>query len=315
MATPCPQCGHRNRDGALICSHCSARLGAEPTAGTSFGALDAGRVAPVSPLDDLRVDSDAVPLHRTTRETPDRRASPERRERGEGGEARTGWIVAALSFFGVLAAAGAYWWSTEQGPTQTPVRETAAAAPAAPAPNAELPPAPAPAPAPVARTPAPPPAVQAVAPAPPPRPEPTPRPAPVPRPASPPPAAPAGRVATAAPAAPRAEAPAPRRMAPEAPRRAPAGEVTTMPSRPSSAVGEGEPNAWPPAGREAANTSAPNYSDAGPPVVAGPGPRYQTAPGPTPAPSPAWAPTPRPAADPDAIPMPAVTGGDPGRRR
>ena len=40
MATPCPQCGHRNRDGALICSHCSARLGAEPTAGTSFGALD-----------------------------------------------------------------------------------------------------------------------------------------------------------------------------------------------------------------------------------------------------------------------------------
>lgn len=303
MATPCPQCGHRNRDGALICSHCSARLGAEPTAGTSFGALDAGRAAPVSPLDDLRVDSDAAPLHRATRDAPDRRGSRERHERGERSEARTGWIVAALSFFGVLAAAGAYWWSTEQGPTQTPVRDAAAAAPAAPVPNVELPPAPAPepAPAPAAQTPAPPSAVQTVPPAPPPKPAPAP---------------PASRVATASPAAPRAEAPAPRRSAVrEPPRRAPAGEGTATPSRPSIAAGESDANAWPPIGREPANTSAPNYSDAGPPVVAGPGPRYQVAPGPTPAPSPGSAPAPRPAADPDAIPMPAVTGGDPGRRR
>lgn len=316
MATPCPQCGHRNRDGALICSHCSARLGAEPTAGTSFGALGTGRVAPVSPLDDLRVDSDALPLHRATRDAPDRRASHERRERGEGSEARTGWIVAALSFFGVLAAAGAYWWSTEHGPTQTPVPDAAEAAPAAPAPNAQLPPAPTPAPAPVAQTPAPPPAVQAESSVPPPKPAPTPRPAPAPRPASAPPAPPASKLATAAPAAPRTEAPAPRRMAaPEAPRRAPAGEGTRTPGRPSTAAGESDGNVWPPLGREPANTSAPNYSDAGPPIVAGPGPRYQTAPGPTPAPSPASAPAPRPAADPDAIPMPAVTGGDPGRRR
>lgn len=56
-----------------------------------------------------------------------------------------------------------------------------------------------------------------------------------------------------------------------------------------------------PVGREATNTSAPNYSDPGPPVVAGPGPRYQTAPA--------------AAADPNAPAMPAVVGGDPGPPR
>jgi hypothetical protein len=312
MATLCPQCGHRNRDGALICSHCSARLGAEPTASTSFGALGAGRAAPVSPLDDLRVDSDAAPLHRATREASDQPPSRERRERGEGGDARTGWIVAGLSFFGVLVAAGAYWWSTEQGPTQVPVRDAAAAPPAAPAPNVGLPPASVPAPAPVAQTPAAPSALQALSL------EPRPNPAPAPRPASappPPPPPPASRMATAPLAAPRAEAPAPRRRAAtEAPpRRAPARDGPMTQNRPSIAAAESDGSAWPPVGREPANTSAPNYSDAGPPVVAGPGPRYQTAPGP--APSPTWTPAPRPAADPDAIPMPAVTGGDPGRRR
>lgn len=312
MATLCPQCGHRNRDGALICSRCSARLGAEPTASTTFGAIGAGRSVPVSPLDDLRVDADAAPLHRAPLDAPGRRDRQERQERGRSSDARTGWIVAALSFFGVLAAGGAYWWSTEQGPTEMPVRDAAAAPPAAPAPNAGPPPAAVPAPAPVAQTPAPPPALQALSL------EPSPNPAPAPKPASAPPPPPARRTAMAAPAAPRADAPAPRRMAAaEAPRRAPARDGMTTQSRPSAAAGESDGTAWPPLGREAANTSAPNYSDAGPPVVAGPGPRYQTAPGPgpAPAPSPTWAPAPRPAADPDAIPMPAVTGGDPGRRR
>lgn len=288
MATPCPQCGHRNRDGALICSHCSARLGAEPTASTSFGALGAARAAPVSPLDDLRVEPDAAPLHRATRDTPDRRASRERRERGEGGDARTGWIVAALSFFGVLAAAGAYWWTTEQGPTQTPVRDAAAGAPAAPAP------------APVADAATPPAPVAQMPPASPPAPAIDP--SPVPAPARPSAPVPTSRVATAAPAVPRAEPEAQRRPAvPERPRRAPAGEGAATPSRLAPPTPDTEAAPWAPPGREATNTSAPNYSDAGPPVVAGPGPRYQT-----------MRPT---AADPNAPAVPAVVGGDPGPPR
>lgn len=292
MATPCPQCGHRNRDGALICSHCSARLGAEPTAGTSFGALDAGRAAPVSPLDDLRVDSDAAPLHRATRDAPDRRGRRDRGERGEGGDARTGWIVAALSFFGVLAAAGAYWWTTDRGPTQTPVRDAESSVPAASAPApVPLPaPAPAPAPAPVAQTPVPP-AAQTGSPAP----------SAAPLPAPPPPPR---RVATAAPAAPRPEAEAPRRIAtPERPRRSVDGEGMATSRRPAAAPAPALAggDAWPPVGRDATNTSAPNYSDAGPPVVAGPGPRYQA--------------VPAAAADPNAPAMPAVVGGDPGPPR
>ncbi len=293
-----------------MCSRCSARLGAEPTATTALGTLRDRRAPAPVPLDDLRVDADAAPLHRApTGDTRRRRAG---RDGAEGSEARTGWIVAALSFFGVLAAAGAYWWSTEQGPTQMPVRDEAAAAPAAPVPNAGLPPAEVPAPAAVARAPAAPPALQALSLEPPSNAAPAPRPASAP----PPPPARASRTAPAATAAPRAEAPSPRRAAaPEVPRRAPAGEGTITPSRPYTSAGETDSNPPPAIGRDAANTSAPNYSDAGPPVVAGPGPRYQTAPGPTPAPSAASAPARRPPADPDAIPMPAVTGGDPGRGR
>lgn len=314
MATPCPQCGHRNRDGALICSQCSARLGAEPTAITSFGRLEPGRAAAASlPLDDLRVDADAAPLHRTVRDLPARRKRRDARESVDGGEARTGWIIAALSFFGVLAAAGAYWWSTDTGPTQTPVHDAESSAPAARPPAAEPLPAPAPAPAPVAQTP-PPPAAPSPAPAPAPAPA---RPAAAvslalpsrPTPAPPP----TRRVETAAPAAPRVETQEPRRAPPpERPRRAPAEQSVSASNRASApAAADGDAAPWAPAGRDAANTSAPNYSDAGPPVVAGPGPRYQA----PPAPAYGAAPTPRPAADPDAIPMPAVTGGDPGRRR
>lgn len=248
----CPECGQRNRAGARFCEACAARLGAEPSIASTRAPTRAPLPPPVTaPVPPPVTASGAVPgdsrfdAPRTVHSRP--MPLPEASNSGF-------WFKFCMAGLAVMIgfiAWSVYMLTGSKAPTQLPAgqvsADTPAVAPVAPATQSAAPISP---PAPVA----PPRAAAATTDAPPPSATPTAR---APRPAS-----------TVTPAAPRPDAearerPAPQRQAATRERvRPPPAEV-----RPADYGGWVEPS------RPPAMTSAPNYQDAGPPVVSGPGPR------------------------------------------
>lgn len=250
--TACPECGQRNRAGARFCEACAARLGSEPsiastrpptraplppaTAPVPIAAANAGAAHGDSRFDAPRtVHSRPMPLP----------------------EASNGSFWFKFGMAGLAVMIGFIAWSLymltgSKVPTQLPAAQVGAETPPV-APAAAASPSPAPSSLPPANV-APSPSTATVADAP-------------PRPATPTARAPraASTVPPAAqrPAAEARERPAPQRQAATRERvRPPPAEV-----RPADYGGWVEPS------RPPAMTSAPNYQDAGPPIVSGPGPR------------------------------------------
>ena len=245
----CPECGQRNRAEARFCEACAARLGAEPSIASARPPTRAPLPQPAAPVrqaasgaahDDSRFDAPRT-VH--SRPMPLQAAT-----------SNTGfWFKFCMA--GLAVMIGFIAWSLyiltgSKAPTQLPAAQVSAESPpvaasAAPAASSAVS-----SPPPAAASPSPSAAADA-----------TPRsPAPVARATRP--------AATVSPAAPRTDnegavRPAPQRQATARERvRPPPSEV-----RPADFGGWVEPS------RPPAMTSAPNYQDAGPPIVAGPGPR------------------------------------------
>lgn len=252
----CPECGQRNRAEARFCEACAARLGAEPLIASTrpptraplpqaaAPMLHAPQAASGAARGDSRFDAPRT-VH--SRPMPLQEAS------------NTGfWFKFCMAGLAVMIgfiAWSLYMLTGSKAPMQLPAAqvgvETPPVGPATPPAAASPSPAPS-SPPPVNVAPSPSTAATADA-----------------SPRSPAPTAPAPQAAsTVPPAAPRPatearERPAPQRQAATRERvRPPPAEV-----RPTDYGGWVEPS------RPPAMTSAPNYQDAGPPIVPGPGPR------------------------------------------
>lgn len=249
----CPECGQRNRAEARFCEACAARLGAEPSIASARPPTRAPLPPPTAPVPHApHAASGAV--HGDSRFDAPRTVHSRPMPLPEA--SNTGfWFKFCMAGLAVMIgfiAWSLYMLTGSKAPTQLPAAqvsaETPPVAPAAPASPSAVPSSSPP------MNVAPSPSTAATADAPPRSATPTAR---APRPASVvPPAAP--RPATEA-----RERPTPQRQAATRERmRPPPAEV-----RPTDYGGWVEPS------RPPAMTSAPNYQDAGPPIVAGPGPR------------------------------------------
>jgi hypothetical protein len=261
MAITCSHCGKINRDKAMFCLGCAARLGAEPTDASAFGALPAAaapqREAGLDPSDAMLPGDIGVPPAPVP------------------GPTRTGFKMGWVGLL-LLAVWGAYMVGAGRWVLQPPITvrsETPEPRPAADAPAATAATA-----ATAALSAAGPSAAQASAGAS------TAVPKPDPETAKAPDTLPAPSADMSMQslerlfgAPPDAATPAPRRPgAPQSPAMA-AREARRPRAQQPADVAATEPG-WAAPAREPANTAAPSYSDAGPPIVAGPGPGFVSAP-------------------------------------
>lgn len=254
--TACPECGQRNRAGARFCEACAARLGSEPSI-ASTRAPTRDPLPRVTAPAQLAASGEA---HGDSRFDAPRTVHSRPMPLPEAGNSGF-WFKFCMAGLAVMIgfiAWSLYMLTGSKAPTQLPAAQVSAETPPAAASAAPASPSVAPVTPPVNVAPSPKPSTAAAADTAPRSAMPTAR---APQPASNvPPAAPR-------PAPEAAANPPPQRQA--ATRERERERVRRLPSevRPADFGGWVEPS------RPPAMTSAPNYQDAGPPIVPGPGPR------------------------------------------